>query len=143
MSIVLVLLLVKIELMILSYSWFYSGLLRRKSALSLIWLSPISASIISFQWCLRGYSVAFSNEVGSSIGEICYLYQGWLCESISGLLFCRIMLIFWLLNNIVISLLHTRLVMIFRLQASHDDLPNCMEGVTRKVNPKLVKRMNG
>jgi Amt family ammonium transporter len=31
-------------------SFFYSGLARRKSALSLIWLSIMSVGVVSFQW---------------------------------------------------------------------------------------------
>jgi ammonia channel protein AmtB len=34
----------------LSVSFFYSGLARRKSALSLIWLSIMSVAVVSFQW---------------------------------------------------------------------------------------------
>ena len=37
-------------LMIPGVGFFYSGLARRKSALSLIWLSLMSTSVITFQW---------------------------------------------------------------------------------------------
>lgn len=51
-------------------SFFYSGLARRKSALSLIWLSLMSASVISFQWFFWGYSLAFSHTAGKFIGNL-------------------------------------------------------------------------
>lgn len=56
--------------MILHTSFFYSGLARRKSALSLIWLSMMSAAVISFQWFFWGYSLAFSHTAGKFIGNL-------------------------------------------------------------------------
>ena len=53
-----------------SNSFFYSGLSRRKSALSLIWLSLMSSAIISFQWYLWGYSLTFSRTAGKYIGNL-------------------------------------------------------------------------
>ena len=51
-------------------SFFYSGLARRKSALSLIWLSIMSVGVVSFQWFLWGYSLAFSHSAGKYIGDL-------------------------------------------------------------------------
>jgi Amt family ammonium transporter len=51
-------------LMIPGVGFFYSGLARRKSALSLIWLSLISIGVVGFQWFFWGYSLSFGN--GSS-----------------------------------------------------------------------------
>lgn len=51
-------------------SFFYSGLARRKSALSLIWLSMMSAAVISFQWFFWGYSLTFSHTAGKFIGNL-------------------------------------------------------------------------
>lgn len=51
-------------------SFFYSGLARRKSALSLIWLSVMSVGVISFQWFFWGYSLAFSHSAGTYIGDL-------------------------------------------------------------------------
>ena len=49
----------------------YSGLARRKSALSLIWACMGSFSIITFQWYLWGYSLAFSASGTSGfIGDL-------------------------------------------------------------------------
>ena len=53
-----------------THSFFYSGLARRKSALSLIWLSVMAVSVVSFQWFLWGYSLAFSHTASSYIGDL-------------------------------------------------------------------------
>lgn len=51
-------------------SFFYSGLARRKSALSLIWLSVMSAAVTCFQWFFWGYSLTFSHTAGPFIGDL-------------------------------------------------------------------------
>lgn len=50
--------------------FFYSGLARRKSALSLLWLSVMSVGVVSFQWFFWGYSLAFSHTAGKYIGDL-------------------------------------------------------------------------
>jgi Amt family ammonium transporter len=57
-------------LMIPGVGFFYSGLARRKSALSLIWLSCMSVGVVSFQWFFWGYSLTFSHTAGSFIGDL-------------------------------------------------------------------------
>jgi Amt family ammonium transporter len=57
-------------LMIPGVGFFYSGLARRKSALSLIWLSIAATGLISFQWFFWGYSLAFSHTAGKFIGDL-------------------------------------------------------------------------
>ena len=57
-------------LMIPGVGFFYSGLARRKSALSLIWLSMMSIGVVSFQWFLWGYSLTFSHSAGAFIGDL-------------------------------------------------------------------------
>ncbi|KAJ0424758.1 ammonium transporter AmtB-like domain-containing protein [Aspergillus carlsbadensis] len=57
-------------LMIPGVGFFYSGLARRKSALSLIWLSLMSIGVVSFQWFFWGYSLAFSHNAGKYIGNL-------------------------------------------------------------------------
>lgn len=51
-------------------SFFYSGLARRKSALSLIWLTMMAVGVTSFQWFFWGYSLAFSHSAGKFIGDL-------------------------------------------------------------------------
>ena len=49
-------------IMIPGLAFLYSGLARRKSALSVIWAVLTSASVITFQWYMWGYSLAFSRS---------------------------------------------------------------------------------
>lgn len=49
--------------------YLYSGLARRKNALSMLFLSMVSIAIVSFQWFFIGYSLAFSNTGGSFFGD--------------------------------------------------------------------------
>lgn len=57
-------------LMIPGVGFFYSGLARRKSALSLIWLTMMATAVVSFQWFLWGYSLAFSHSASKFIGNL-------------------------------------------------------------------------
>jgi Amt family ammonium transporter len=59
-------------IMIPGVGYFYSGLLRRKNALSMIWLSMISVAVVSFQWFFWGYSLAFSDGASKYIGDLKY-----------------------------------------------------------------------
>ncbi|KAH0559959.1 ammonium transporter Amt1 [Trichoglossum hirsutum] len=57
-------------LMVPGVGYFYSGLARRKSALSLVLLSMFSTAIVGFQWVLWGYSLTFSHSGGPFIGSL-------------------------------------------------------------------------
>ncbi|OTB08797.1 hypothetical protein M426DRAFT_18867 [Hypoxylon sp. CI-4A] len=57
-------------LMIPGVGFFYSGLARRKSALSLIWLSVMATAVTTFQWFFWGYSLTFSHAASSYIGDL-------------------------------------------------------------------------
>ncbi|ESK88950.1 ammonium transporter [Moniliophthora roreri MCA 2997] len=46
-------------IMIPGLGFFYSGLLRRKNALSMMWMSVCILAVVSFQWFFWGYSLAF------------------------------------------------------------------------------------
>ncbi|KAI1302548.1 hypothetical protein EDD11_005594 [Mortierella claussenii] len=56
-------------LMIPGIGYFYSGMARSKNALSLIMLSCCSIAVVSFQWFLFGYSLAFSKTGSKFIGN--------------------------------------------------------------------------
>jgi ammonium transporter, Amt family len=57
--------------MIPGLGFLYSGLARRKSALSMIWACMASGSIITFQWYFWGYSLAFSpTATNGFIGDL-------------------------------------------------------------------------
>ena len=49
-----------VMVMVPGLGFLYSGLARRKSALSMIWACMASFSVITFQWYFWGYSLAFS-----------------------------------------------------------------------------------
>ncbi|KAI1308766.1 ammonium transporter [Xylaria venustula] len=57
-------------LMIPGVGFFYSGLARRKSALSLIMLAMLSTAVVDFQWFFWGYSLAFSHTGSGYIGDL-------------------------------------------------------------------------
>jgi Amt family ammonium transporter len=48
----------------------YSGLLRRKNALSMLFLSMGGIAVGSFQWFFWGYSLAFSDTASAFIGNL-------------------------------------------------------------------------
>jgi len=50
--------------------FFYSGLLRRKNALSMIFLSMAVYGVVSFQWFFWGYSLSFAPNASSFIGTL-------------------------------------------------------------------------
>lgn len=57
--------------MIPGLGFLYSGLARRKSALSMIWACCMSMSVINFQWYFWGYSLAFSpTATNKFIGDL-------------------------------------------------------------------------
>lgn len=60
-----------VMVMIPGLGFLYSGLARRKSALSMIWACMASFSVITFQWYFWGYSLAFSPTAGNGfIGNL-------------------------------------------------------------------------
>ncbi|KAM5356621.1 hypothetical protein ACJ41O_003267 [Fusarium nematophilum] len=61
---------VLVLLMIPGVGFFYSGLARRKSALTLILLAMISVAVISFQWFFWGYSLTFSRTGNAFFGDL-------------------------------------------------------------------------
>lgn len=57
--------------MVPGLAFLYSGLARRKSALSLMWACMAAGSIITFQWYFWGYSLTFSASGKSGfIGDL-------------------------------------------------------------------------
>ncbi|PGH19550.1 hypothetical protein AJ80_03886 [Polytolypa hystricis UAMH7299] len=48
----------------------YSGLARRKSALSLLFQSFMILAVVTFQWMFWGYSLAYSRTAGPFIGDL-------------------------------------------------------------------------
>lgn len=59
-----------IWIMVPGLAFLYSGLARRKSALSMIWIVVMSSFIGCFQWYFWGYSLAFSSANNNFIGNL-------------------------------------------------------------------------
>ncbi|PFH47896.1 hypothetical protein AMATHDRAFT_151057 [Amanita thiersii Skay4041] len=59
-------------IMIPGVGFFYSGLLRRKNALSMLFISILAIGVVSFQWFIWGYSLAFSDTGSAYIGNLRY-----------------------------------------------------------------------
>jgi hypothetical protein len=49
--------------------YLYSGLARRKNALSLLFITMVALAITSFQWFFIGYSLVFSETGGTFLGD--------------------------------------------------------------------------
>ncbi len=62
-----------VMLMIPGVGFFYGGMVRKKNALSTIMLVFATLALISVQWVLFGYSLAFGSDVAGFIGSLEYL----------------------------------------------------------------------
>ncbi|OPX62759.1 MULTISPECIES: ammonium transporter [unclassified Methanoregula] len=52
---------------------FYGGLVRRKNFINMITLSFVAFALVSIQWVLFGYSLAFGTDIGGFIGNLEYI----------------------------------------------------------------------
>jgi len=59
-------------IMVPGVGFFYSGLLRRKNALSMIYLSVMTLAVVSFQWFIWGFSLTFSETGSPFLGDLRY-----------------------------------------------------------------------
>ncbi len=58
-------------------AFFYGGLVRKKNVLSVLMQTIVILSVVSIQWILFGYSLAFGPDVGGVIGNLSYAaFQG-------------------------------------------------------------------
>jgi Amt family ammonium transporter len=53
--------------------FFYGGLVRRKNFINMVALSFIAFALVSIQWVIVGYSLAFGPDIGGFIGNLDYL----------------------------------------------------------------------
>lgn len=64
-------------LMTLGVGFFYGGLVRKKNLISMLTLSFVSVAVVSIQWVVVGYSLAFGPDIGGIIGGLDYfMLQG-------------------------------------------------------------------
>lgn len=52
---------------------FYGGMVRKKNFISTLALSMIAFAVVSIQWVIIGYSLAFGSDIGGFIGNLDYL----------------------------------------------------------------------
>ncbi len=90
-----------VMLMTPAVGFFYGGLVRRKNLISMITLSFVAFALVSIQWVVIGYSLAFGSDIGGFIGNLEYLGlnnvtmgPGPFSEAIPGLLFMVFQLVF-------------------------------------------------
>jgi ammonium transporter, Amt family len=62
-----------VMLMTPGVGFFYGGLVRKKNFISMVSLSFIAFALVSIQWILIGYSLAFGPDVGGVIGNLEYV----------------------------------------------------------------------
>jgi Amt family ammonium transporter len=76
---------------------FYGGLVRRKNFISMIALAFIAFAVVTLQWVIFGYSLAFGSDIGGLIGGLEYVFLhgvGMGGEGIPDLLFMVFQLVF-------------------------------------------------
>lgn len=90
-----------VMLMTPGVGFFYGGLVRRKNFISMITLSIVAFALVSIQWVLIGYSLAFGTDIGGFIGGLDYLglngvgmEPGAFSTAIPGLLYMAFQMVF-------------------------------------------------
>lgn len=58
-----------VMLMTPGLAFFYGGLVRRKNVLSILMQCFMALCLISVQWVVLGYSVAFGPDIGGFVGS--------------------------------------------------------------------------
>ncbi len=61
-----------VMLMTPGVGFFYGGLVRRKNFINMVAIAFIVFALVSLQWVLFGYSLAFGPDVGGIIGDLSY-----------------------------------------------------------------------
>jgi len=90
-----------VMLMTPGVGFFYGGLVRKKNFISMITLSFVAFALVSIQWVVLGYSLAFGPDVGGFIGNLNFLglngigmEPGSYSPAIPGLLYMVFQLVF-------------------------------------------------
>jgi Amt family ammonium transporter len=99
-----------VMLMTPGVGFFYGGLVRRKNFISMIMLSFVAFALVSIQWVLLGYSLAFGPDVHGFIGDLSYvglngvgMDPGPYSPLIPGLLFMVFQLVFATVTMAIIT----------------------------------------
>jgi len=90
-----------VMLMTPGVGFFYGGLVRKKNFISMITLSFVAFALVSIQWVVLGYSLAFGPDFGGFIGNLDFLglqgvgmEPGAYSPAIPGLLYMMFQLVF-------------------------------------------------
>ncbi|MBT3921022.1 MAG: ammonium transporter [Nitrospina sp.] len=97
-----------VMLMLPGLALFYGGMVRRKNVLSTLMHSFIPLGVITVQWVLFGYSLAFGNDIGHFVGDLSkVLFIGIDFKTLSGTipeyLFSMFQLMFAIITAALIS----------------------------------------
>src|SRR5689334_2860188 len=63
---------------------FYGGMVRRKNVLSSFMYVHFALAIITVQWVIFGYSLAFGDSLGGFVGNLKYFFAGSLATEARG-----------------------------------------------------------
>ncbi|MZH41609.1 MAG: ammonium transporter [Nitrospinae bacterium] len=97
-----------VMLMLPGLALFYGGMVRRKNVLSTLMHSFVPLGVITIQWVLFGYSLAFGNDIGNFIGDMSKtFFTGFDFKTLSGtipeFLFSTFQLMFAIITTALIS----------------------------------------
>ena len=97
-----------VMLMLPGLALFYGGMVRRKNVLSTLMHSFVPLGVITIQWVLFGYSLAFGNDIGNFIGDMSKIFfTGFDFKTLSGtipeFLFSTFQLMFAIITTALIS----------------------------------------
>jgi Amt family ammonium transporter len=97
-----------VMLMLPGLALFYGGMVKRKNVLATLMHSFVPLGVITIQWVLFGYSLAFGSDIGKFVGGLDKaLLSGITFESLSGTipeyLFCMFQLMFAIITVALIS----------------------------------------
>lgn len=98
-----------VTLMVPALGLFYGGLVRKKNIISMVFLSFLALSLVSIQWVLFGYSLAFGPDIAGLIGNLDFIglagigLEDTLVEGIPDILFILFQMIFAGLSLAIIT----------------------------------------
>ncbi|QPJ65439.1 MAG: ammonium transporter [Candidatus Nitrohelix vancouverensis] len=97
-----------VMLMLPGLALFYGGMVRRKNVLSTLMHSFVPLGVVTIQWVVIGYSLAFGADIGSFVGGLDKMFlAGITMNTLSGtipeLLFCMFQLMFAIITAALIS----------------------------------------
>ncbi|MFQ5483481.1 MAG: ammonium transporter, partial [Nitrospinaceae bacterium] len=97
-----------VMLMLPGLAFFYGGMVRRKNVLGTLMHSFVPLGVITIQWVVIGYSLAFGPDIGKFVGNLDKAFLAGIdLNSVSGsipeLLFCTFQLMFAIITAALIS----------------------------------------